>query len=260
MEFIINGIKSIDIDVDNAVLIRTDSQISRQVIGNKDIVEEKIPYNDLPIFIRTEKSPIEFDLMVSFLDKEFTTDKLIKLGYIFAKDKYVPFQSVDYPEIQFYVIAKSINLVTYGSFKGYYQIHMRTNAPYAWSLPQIYTFDLSEITSPIIKEIDNKSNVTNAYGENYYYPEVYIDLKSTSTGFTIKNLSDCGRETTLTSLSLNESIVLNRNNLRQVESSSTTPRLSNFNKNFLRLSYGKNLLQIYNKCLLQIKSQYPVFI
>jgi hypothetical protein len=258
-EFIIDNIKSRDIDVKDFVLIRNDAQIERQIMGNKEIKSESIPYNDLPTFFRTNKSVIEFDILISFIDADFTSDRLQYLGYIFGKDKYVPFQSIDYLDVQYYVMAKSISLVTFGDYKGWVHIHLETNAPYSWSIPQINNYDLSHIDAPKIVQIYNKSNVTNAYGENYYYPEVYIDLKGSSTGLIIKNISDSGRETVLTGLNLNESIIINRYNLRQVESSSGIPRLSNFNKNFLRLIYGKNLLQINNKCQIQIKSQFPIY-
>ncbi|HBY19930.1 MAG TPA: hypothetical protein DEG71_02810 [Clostridiales bacterium] len=259
--FTINGIKSIDIGVNGCYLVRVgNSEINRQIIGGKSLNEEQIPYNDLPYLYRISKQPIEFDLQFSILDKEYSSDTLMELGKIFGGDKYIPFTSCDYPQVQFFVICTSIELITFGLHKGYFSCKLRTSAPYAFALTEISTFDFSDISSPTTFTLVNKSNVSDSLGNYYYIPEkILIDLKDTSTEILISNNSDNGREFKFTSLSLLESLTID-NKMGRITSSTGLSRLSNFNKNFLRLIYGTNNLVCFNKCILQFQSMFPVYI
>jgi phage-related protein len=259
--FQIDGIKSTDIGVNGCYLVRVgNTEINRQIIGNKSLNEEKIPHNDLSYLYNISKEPIEFDLQFSLLEDEYTPDRLIELGKIFAGDKYVPFISVDYPQVQFFVICTSMNLITFGLKRGYFECRLRTSAPFAFAFTEVSTFDFSTITSPTTFILTNKSNVSDAKGNYYYMPEtIYIDLKSTSTGVTITNLSDNARQFIFTGLSTSECLVID-NKMGRITSSTTLARLSCFNKNWLRLVYGVNQLTCSSKCVLQFHCQYPVYV
>jgi phage-related protein len=261
--FIINNIKSSDIGIDGCSLVRTDSEINRQFIGNKSIIEEKLPYRDTPFFFRTEKSPIEFNLKFSILENTYTSDVLFEIGKIFAKDQYVSFQSCDYLGVQFFVICTSINLVTFGSFKGWFEVNLRTSAPFGFSIPEISTFDCTDATtlSPIIIELYNKTNVSNPYGNYYYYPEIWIDMKGLVTAITITNLSLSAETFGFTGLSALESLYIN-GDLKQIQSSTGLYRLSNMinNHNFLKLDYGLNRLSVNSSSILQFKISVPIYI
>lgn len=259
--FIIDGIPSSEINVDDCVLIRDNPQINRQIMGNKSIVENKLHYSDIPTFIRTEKQPMEFTLMVSFLDTELNKNKLIELNKIFSKDIYVPFESSDYPNVVFYVIATSIELVTFSNFKGWYQINLRCNAPHAWLKEELLSFDLSEITEPTIIEIENKTNVMHPKWSNYIYePELWIYMQGNETEIKLENLSDNGRIFEFIDLNIGEELYIH-NRKKQIESNVAINRLANlFNKNWFRLVDGVNEIKVYNKCMLQIRTQFPIYV
>lgn len=260
--FIIDGIKSSDLGINGVSIIRLggETEISTPWIGGKDIIEEKIARKDIPYFYGTSKQPIEFSLKFSILDDVFSPEILLELGKIFGSGKYITFQSSDYMGKIFYVIATSpINPITYGQFKGWFEVTFRNSAPYCFSLPQISTFDLSTITTPTTIEIFNKSNVPDYKGDYYYYPEVYIDLKNNNTGITISNLSDDNRQTTLTGCTANDSIYMN-GQMKQISATNTTSIFSKFNKKWFRLSYGLNRIQVNNPCIIQFKCQYPLYI
>jgi hypothetical protein len=255
-EFIIDGIKSKDIGIDGVSIIRINaSEIQSPFMGAKSIIEEKIPNRDIPYFYGVSLEPIEFSLKFSTLDKEYDSKVLFELGKIFGKRTYVPFQSVDAMEKIYYVIATSpISIITYGQYRGWLEISLRCNAPWGWSLPEVSTFDLSDITAPTIIEIENKSNVNE-----YYYPELWIDLKGDSTGVILKNLSDGEREFQIQVENTNEQFYFN-NQLKQIESSIGKYRLSNFNKKWLRLLQGVNRLEVTGKSVIQIRCQFPLFV
>lgn len=262
--FTINGTKSSDIGVDGFFIIRTDSsEISRTIMGEKSLIEEKISYVDKPYFIRTEKTPIEFDLKFSLLDKEFNSEVLQEICTLFSKDRYVSFSSVDFPFIEFYVIATQMTLVQYGNYQGWIQIHLRTSAPYGFTQKEITTIDCTSATplSPVTFEIYNKSNVQNAYGKYAYYPYLLIDLKNNNTDIQIRNLSNENYLFGFENLAENESIEID-NELKQITSSTGLPRLGKMlnNHQWLYLGYKKNIFKCYNSCLLQFQCQYPVYI
>jgi len=261
-EFIIDNIKSSDLGINGVSIIRLDNEmeISTPWIGGKDIIEEKIVRRDMPYFYGTSKQPLEFSLKFSILDDEYTLEVLFQLGKIFGSGKYVSFQSTDFIGKIFYVIATSpINLITYGYYKGWYEVTLRNCAPYAFSLPEISTFNLSHITSPTIIEIYSKSNVPDYRGEYYYYPEIHVDLVNDGTDIIITNLSDGGRQTQLIGCNPNDSVYMN-GQLKQIHAENTPSIFSKFNKNWFRLIYGLNRIQITHSCKIQFKCQYPLYV
>jgi hypothetical protein len=150
-------------------------------------------------------------------------------------------------------------LITFGLKKGWVQCHLRTSAPHAYLEEQISTFDFSDITSPATFEINAKFNVSNSRGEYYYYPQLWIDLRGDSTGVTITNNSDGGRVFQIQVENTLEEFYFN-NQLKQIISSTGLNRLQNFNKNWLRLTAGNNILTVDMPCILQFRCQYPVYI
>jgi hypothetical protein len=250
--FIIDGIESDSIGVNGISLVQVGGgEISRPVIGNRSINKETV--KDKTYFYGIEKSPLEFDLEFSLLDKEFTQDVLFEINNIFAQDKYVSFKSSDYGGIIFYVITTSIELITYGRHQGWLKVHLENFSDHAFSEIQTYTRDFSTLTSPQTFDIDAKFNVNN-----YYFPKILVDLKGTSTGFTIKNLSDGGKTFGFTGLSTGESLEIDK---PYITSSTGNYRLDKLtNHNFLRLVKGRNILSIDSKTVIQVVSQYPVYI
>lgn len=263
--FIIDGINSSDLGINGCSIIRTDTEIQVPWMGGKDILEDRMRYSNIPTFYGVQKKPLEFSLKFSLMGDdvdEFTSDRLYELGKIFGQDRYMPFQTSDYLGKMFYIIATNqINLINFGQYRGWYEISFRCNAPHAWSLPQISTFDCTAATptSAMTIEINNQSNVPDENGEYYYKPELWIDLLGSSTGIKLKNNSDAGREFIFTGLSASESLYVH-NKKEQIVSSTGLYRLSNFNKLWFKLSYGKNQIQVFNSCMLQFKCQYPLYV
>jgi hypothetical protein len=262
-ETIIDGHNSKDLGIDGLMLVRIgESEISTPWIGGKSIIEDTISNRDIPTFYGVQKQPLEFEMKFSLLQNEFTPEHLFQLGKIFGQDRYFPIQSVDYLGVVFWVMATNqINIITYGNFAGWYSVNLRCNAPFGFSLPQISTFDLSDITSPTTIMLENRSNVMNPKFKDYYYePEIWIDLKSNSTAIKMLNASDKNRLFEFTQLNLLEEIYVN-NRLQLIESSTGLNRLGKLtNHNFFRLIYGQNLITVYNPCVIQVKSEFPLYI
>jgi hypothetical protein len=229
-EFVIDGHRSVDLGINGVSIIRLggESEIRTPWISGQEIIEEKIPYRDIPYLYRVEKQPLEFSIKFSILDDVYSSDVLFNLGMLFGQSKYVEFRTTDFMGKIFYIMrTSSIELITYGSFKGWYEMTVRNCAPYCFSEVEVSTFDFSDITSPTTFEINAKFNVPDQVGNYYYYyPELWVDLKGTSTGFTITNNSDSGRKYGFQNLNLLEEIYVN-NRLKQIESSTGNYRLGN---------------------------------
>jgi hypothetical protein len=231
---------------------------------NKTLSRIELSLEGENVVVRSvEKSPIEFDLKFCLGDREITPDLLFEMGQIFAKDHYVSFQSCDYLGVEFFVIATSINLITFGNYAGWLEIKLRTSAPYAFSKELVPTIDCTKATSssPITFKIDCKSNVQNAYGKYEYYPYLLIDMKNSNTSITLTNISYGGRKFGFTGLTANESIEVDNENKRIV-SSTNQPRLNKLieNHNWFCLTYGVNYISCNASAVIQVKLRYPVYI
>jgi len=260
MDFIINGVKSSDIGINGCYLVRTNAEISYPLMGNKTIVEEKVDKRNAPYFYGVETEPLEFDLKFCLLEDRMTPDTLYDLAMVFAKDKYVSFESCDFIGRIFYVICLELNVITYGTYQGWIEAHLRTSSSNAFSNIEIATFDLSDLTAPTEIVITNKSNVMNLkYGEYIYEPQITVDLLDNNTSFTFTNLSNGGEVFGFTGLTANESLTA-YNKDRRIVSSTGNPRISKLiNKNWFKLVYGDNRIVIDKKMIVQIRSQFPLY-
>jgi hypothetical protein len=259
--FTINGTKSSDIGVDGCYLVRTESEITRPIMGQKSVVKDTIRYKNLPYFYTVEKDIISFDLKFSLLNNEFDSDRLFEVSSYFAQDKYVEFTSADYPGIIFYVIATSIELITYGSFKGFLQVRLENFANFAISNLEIATFDFSNLTTPQTFELYAKFNVNHPKYGAYYFPKLLIDMKGSATSITINNISDGNRSFGFTGLTPLESLEID-NDLKQIVSSTGNYRLNNMINNhaWFRLTKGLNKLIVNAPSTLQFQCQFLIYV
>jgi len=261
MQFIINGVNSSDIGVDGCYLIRRESEMSRQIMGQRSVVKDTIRYKSLPYFYTTEQDVISFDLKFSLLEGQFTGERIYEISSLFSKNNYVEFRSIDYPGVVFFVIATSIELITFGLLQGYLQIRLENCAGHAFSEVMISTFDFSTLTEPQTFEIDAKFNVPHPKYGFYYFPKLLIDMKGSATAITISSHSDGNRSFGFTGLTALESLEID-NELKQITSSTDNYRLSKMinNHTWFRLIQGRNVLTINSPSLIQIQAQYPLYI
>jgi hypothetical protein len=259
--FVVDGTKASDIGSDGAVLIRTNAEINRPIMGQKNIIKDIIRYKNTPYFYTVEKDVLTFELKISLLDKEIDDERLQELAILFGKDRYVSFSSMDYPQYQFYIICTSAELITYGSYKGWVSLKLENFSGFAVSTLNVITKDFSNLTTTQTFEIDAKFNVMHPkYKEYYYFPKILIDMKGSATSITFSNISDGGRTFGFTGLTTGESLEI-ENEIKQIESSTGNYRINNLvNHQWFRLVRGKNLISVNAPCIIQIICQYYVYI
>ncbi len=249
--FIFDGISSAEMGLS---IIRLDTDfVESPYLANKSIIEEQIFRRNMPFFYGVEQSPLEFKLKLSLLDEEWTQKKRYEIARWLFHDTYKSFQTGDDLGKFYYVICVDQgNLYTVGK-KGYVELTFRNNAPFAWAPPYIDHYNLSYNTTKEIIQIANKSNINE-----YYYPDVEFQLIGKSTGISLKNLSDCGRIFSFNGLQTGEIISIDNKNKYIISDNPLVYRFANFNKNWFRLVYGVNQIEVTGKCDLKIRMQFPI--
>ncbi len=114
----------------------------------------------------------------------------------------------------------------------------KMDSQYFWEYPKTYqyTFSGNPVSGSMV--FNNLSSE-----KDYLKPDLTLIVNSTGGDVTLINLSDANRAFTFTSLDPNEVISIDCD-LGIVDSSIGTPRLSNFNKNFMRFKKGRNILSV----------------
>jgi len=252
MNFIFDNISSQDMGL-YIVRIGGSGEISSPFIPAQNIVETKLNKKHTPLFHRIEKQPLEFEIVCSLLEGEFTPEKKMELVKWLCKEYYCSFISEDNPNLIYEVImTNQSDLMTFGNLQGYFTIQFRANSPWGYSPIYQENFNLSEITIPTVIEISNYSNAVQ-----HLYPEIEFTLSGISTGISLINLSNAGEESIFTNLSVEEKIYIN-NERKQIISDLGLYRLGNFNKKWFRLVYGINRIQITGKCTISFRYRFPL--
>ena len=248
-EFIYDGVYSKDMGVD---LVSVTNGATKTLFGyNRNIDKEMI--GDI---VFTPKgysySPLTFTITIAKinpddLDWDFKT-KTELIRWLYQED-YKPFISLDNPEVIYYckAVGEGERYDT-GHQQGYATIKMECNSPYAYTPTYLYEWDKEYETNII--EVNNLSNVTT-----YYYPEIEITFNSTEV--SIVNLSNAGQIFKLENIDIGETIYVN-NKMKRILSSNEKNRLSNFNRGWLELVQGANLLQVEGDVQIVRKSTYPI--
>ena len=250
--FIFDGINSSDMGLYN---VRMQSGlVENPFMGSKDTIKTKVPTKDIPYFHGVNKDVIQFTLQFSLLDEEWTPEKTHEIARWLLHDTYKSFQSADDLGKYYYVICVNGENLYKANNKGYVELTFESNAPYAFSPIYLNEYDLSDNTTIDTIQIENRSDLND-----YYYPTVEIELQGTTTDITLANLSDGGREFSFTGLSTGETISVDNENKYIVSDVPAVYRFSEFNKNWLRLVYGINQIEVTGECIITVRTQYPIF-
>lgn len=261
-EFEYNGIPSYDMGV---CLVSLESGMIEAPFGYKrEITEEKISYRDKPYFYGFKKECLTLKITIAKADEnneptDWTFDERKKIVQWFYQNEYCPFISADTPEVVYYCTPVEDGVrFDNGRLKGYANITLRCNSPFAYTPTYIESYD--HLTSPTdIIEINNLSNVID-----YYSPEIQI-YTDNSTSFKIVNLTDGGRVFEFTDVGTQETIYIN-NEMQRIKTDKVDQfgneiyRLSNFNKNWFRLVRGINRIQIVGDVNVLFRCNYPISI
>lgn len=250
--FIFDGIKSKDME--NMYSIRTTSGlVESPFFGGQDSEEEWIGSRITPYDYRTQLKPIEFTIQISPLEKEWTPQMRNAIGRWLIHREYKSFQTAD--DLGKYYYARCIDAPNFqlASNRGYLELTFRTNSAFAFSPIYVDEFNLSNNNTSKVIELENLSNINQNYR-----PIIEIQLVNSETDVTLKNLSNGGKETKFTKLIANETVSIDNQNEIIVSSRATSNPFSKFNGEWVELVYGTNRIEVFGKCIIRTKMQYPI--
>lgn len=220
-----------------------------QFLPSANIVEEKVPGNDVPLFIRKEREPITLPFSILF-ENELTDDEARKIGRWINQDYYKPLIFNTHPHKIFYAqYVGNPRLLHNGCKQGYATLEMRCNSSCSYS--PVYTKDFDLSTNPPLGttiKIENK-------GDYDISPILYIE-KIGDEDFSIVNMSDGGKEMKITGLTNGEKLTID---CETEEIDSDIPgalRYDSHNDVFLNLTEGVNHLKVYGKCVIKFKYEF----
>lgn len=249
--FIFNGVKSSDMGL---YIVRVDQSgtVETPFFGGQDLNEEVNKISGESYLYGTAMQPIEFTVTVSLLEEEWTPQKRREVAKWLIGKEYRSFQTTDDMGKCYYAVCTEFPVISVSNGMGYGDITFRTNAPYAWTSTFVDYFDLSSNLDTSMIEVNNKSNILK-----YYEPKIEVELVE-GGDFTLRNLSDGGREFSLVNLSTGETVSVDNKNKFIESSLPLSYRFENFNRNWLRLVQGVNRIEVSGSVKIKIKAQYPI--
>jgi len=252
--FEIHGIKLISLD---------SGFVESPAGGSKNIISEKSSYRDIPFYYRTELNVMQFKIVISPIEKVWTpTLRQNVFEWISTRTPKEFRTNDDYGKLCYCICTNELIVMQNAIGQGYVELEFTATTPYWLSekITQTENCTTASVEVPIVFEIFNYSNVLHSKFMNdcYYFPKMTIDLYGSNTGINLINTSDGNRAFTFTELSVGESLYID-NDLYQIISSTDSPRINDFNKNWFRLVRGNNIIQCTTPCTIQYTCQYPIY-
>lgn len=179
----------------------------------------------------------------------FNSQELFDINqWLMGSNEYLPFVSDDNKDVIYYVMFTKGSKYENGLREGYLNLTMKLNCGSAFSTISHHQYRVQE--SKVV-EIYNKSNV-----DKYIYPDIEFQLLGDSQNITITNLT-LGEEMSFTNLPKESHIMCYNDGLKSLvcmndKEYNVRPQ---FNKKWLRLMYGKNLIRIDSECKIDISLQ-----
>jgi phage-related protein len=247
--FYFDGISSESMGV---YLIRTGSGLfSVPFIPPREIIEDYPTMAKKPYTYKSKKEQYTISMTFSTLTNNMNSAKLKEIASWLFQDDYKEFYSEDEPEKKYYLFATNqVDFMTNGANEGYFEVQWKSKYPYALTEETTPTYSISGSGSITI---DNLSNVSE-----YYMPEMEFVVNATPTTITFTNTSDSNRVSSFSPLSEGETLYVD-NEKKQIISDTGLFRYDGFNKNWLRLVSGENIITVSGSITVTFRLQFPVF-
>lgn len=253
--FTFDGITSESMGVS---LVRQESGVFGVPYVSSRNIQEDYPSRTLaPYFFRTQNQPLSFTLTFTCLDEDIDNAKLKDIASWLFQGEYKPFISEDNTDKIYYIMATSkVDFMTNGFDEGYLSVTFRCKFPYAMSLAStptydsIYDFDQG---SPVTTfTINNECNVFE------YFSPIYEITVTQDTDIYIYNW-ETEQEVIFESL-LEDEVIYVDNQKNILLSDSGDYVYDYFNKEWLRLVQGDNLIEIGGYCTIEFYLQFPIWV
>lgn len=221
-----------------------DSQAVNESMGSSDveIMNKKIYRRATPYFYGSTPTPVLSFPMSAYSAEEIDSEffQLIQKAFFSNRNfKKLQINQFDMQDVYFNCILKSPKIIRIGNLLTGIKFDVVCDSPFAWRFPKTtnYTY-----TASVVNDNVTYNNTTDDTG-NYTFPSLVITMNNIGGDISIVNSDDNNRVFTFTGLSPDEVLTIDCS-LQTISSSTGLKRLSNFNKNFLRLLPKLNHLHI----------------
>lgn len=251
--FTFDGINAEDLGY---CIVSLDEKDSSILGTNRSIQEEDtnkfaksfqgVKYNELTFEINITKVQNQKAVPITEEDVFFLNNWLMK------PEEYKIFISHQNRDILYYALFTEMSDVRLAQRKGYITLKMRLSSGCSYSNVMHHQYTIT--TSKTIN-IYNKSNI-----EDYAYPDITFTTKAQGN-ITITNKT-LGETMQFTNLPQNVTVSCHNEGMKQVvcDSDPTLNFRSNFNKQWLRLAYGRNVITVTGNCEIDIFFQNKIAI
>lgn len=238
--FIFNGINSELYDL--RIYDFSPSNPSTNPAGGEVSIYEKWLYKrETPYYYgRYYQNPLEFDFTVgSYSYIDVATRNAIE-SWLTGQSTYLPLRIVqdDMSIIVYNIIITQSSHVYIGNMNYALTLHARCDRPWGLHYPPLLSINYSSDTVSQTITYLNESSFSG-----YNKPTITFTMNSSGGSFSITNQSENNRVFSFTDLIAGEKITVD-NDKGIISSSTGLFRMENFNKNFLRLIQGKNILNL----------------
>lgn len=243
------GYYIISLDSKDSSMLGTSRTIKEEDTNNFAKSFQGVKYNELTFEINITKVKNQKAQPITEEDVFFLNNWLMK------PEEYKIFISHQNRDILYYALFTEMSDVRFAKQKGYITLKMRLSSGCSYSTVAHHQYT---VTSSKTIEIYNKSNV-----EQYIYPDVNFVTKHTSGEASVKiENQTLGETMQFNSLPAGIEVMCYNEGLKQVVclSNKSINLQPNFNKQWIRLGYGRNTIKITGNCTIDIFFQNKVAI
>lgn len=247
MGFTFDGINAEDL----GYYIVSPDDNNTSILGTNRSIREEDSNNFAKSFQGVKYNELSFEISITKLNKKgflpFTEEDIFFLNnWLMKPEEYKIFISHQNRDILYYVLFTEMSDVRYAQGTGYITLKMRLSSGCSYSTVAHHQY---RVASSQTFEIYNKSNV-----EHYIYPDVnFITRFESNNGIRIINKT-LGETMEFWNLPPNHEVMCYNEGLKQVMCI-TNGELNIqplFNKKWLRLAYGRNVIRIEGACDIDI--------
>ncbi|MGV2640145.1 hypothetical protein GNF86_01645 [Clostridium perfringens] len=240
----------------NLKMVVIDNKSEEDKFGVEQEIIEEDNGTDTPLFLGIKRKPQSLKISIMKMNKysrplPYTDKELDEICRWLFKKEYKPFIPWDNTGMVYYVIFTKGTDFFNCAKEGYINLEMRLNAPYGYS--NLFNNDY-RIKGEKVIDIYNGSDI-----DNFIYPDIEFELRDNSTDLTIKNLS-LGETMEFNNLVSNDHIMIYNEGLKDMVSLKDKSRniFQHSNKQFIKLQYGLNRIQVKGNCRIRFLYQYPI--
>ncbi len=268
-------------------LVHADDGIfGRQFGAKRELVTEKLRYNPCPYSFGFEEQVLSGEIELGFVQPMGQKELRRIAKWLFQPD-YCPFIADDTPDVVYYLVFSDENKLQMGTNdSGYITLSAQCDAPWGWSkkLEQrydlrynngVFTFNINhvgnhpgynalemEIQIPHFDETDYPNAQTRPTVDKN---ELYYSIRNTrntkpAEKFVLRSQpwNDYARKNPLEK---GETVYIHmgKGELKTDQKNYVT-RLDNCNKKFVSLEFGSNDIEVEGRCILSVRTQYPILL